>query len=86
MPRPRPLQMAKNPSELPAMIDDVTPIVEFIHAFQEISDPRAQQPSKLISIKMPVPLLAAFKFRSALAGVPYQTMIKRLMVEYLRHH
>jgi len=39
--------------------------------------------SKLISMKVPENLLAAFKTRARLAGVPYQTMIKTLMTDWL---
>ena len=65
-------------------IDDVTPIIQFIEDFKKLADPRAQLPCKLISIKMPVPLLAAFKFKAEYEGVRYQTMIKKLMVEWLK--
>lgn len=39
--------------------------------------------SKLISLKVPEPLLAAFKAKAALGKVPYQTQIKRLMRAWL---
>lgn len=64
--------------------DDVTPIVEFLQNYRDAVDPRAQYPSKLISIKIPEPLLAAFRFKAEHAGVPYQTMMKRLMLKWLR--
>jgi predicted DNA binding CopG/RHH family protein len=64
--------------------DDVTPIVEFLESFREMVDPRAQSKSKLISMKVPEPLLAAFKFKSRSHGVPYQSMIKKLMMEWLK--
>ncbi len=41
---------------------------------------------RLISIKIPVPLLSAFKAKAKAAGVPYQTMIKRLMLAWLKEH
>ncbi len=75
------------PSELELTFDpneDVTPIVEFLDAFRQMVDVRAQNPSKLISMKIPEPLLAAFKFKSARLGVPYQTKIKELMLDWLR--
>lgn len=64
--------------------EDVTPIVEFLQNFRAAVDPRNQAPLKLISIKMPVPLLAAFRFKAESEGVPYQTMIKILMTEWLK--
>ena len=65
-------------------LDDVTPIVEFLSHFQELVDPNAQLPSKLISLKIAIPLLAAFRFKAKQAGIPYQTMIKRLMEKWLK--
>ncbi len=53
--------------------DDVTPIIEFLEKFQKMVDPRAQHPSQLISLKVPVPLLEAFKARAKFLGIPYQT-------------
>ena len=35
--------------------------------------------SRLISLKVPEPLLAAFRTKARLHGVPYQTQIKNLM-------
>lgn len=64
--------------------EDVTSIIEFLENFQKMLDPRAQHPLKLISIKMPVPLLEAFRARSKLVGIPYQTLIKKIMLEYLQ--
>ena len=46
-------------------------------------DPRARHKSKLISIKIPEPMLAAFKYKAAQEKTPYQTMIKILMAEWL---
>jgi hypothetical protein len=63
---------------------DMTPIVDFLEAFRLMVDVRAQNPSKLISIKIPEPLLAAFKFKAAQCGVPYQRKIKELMLEWVR--
>ena len=79
----RGLQLSKAQEPALLELEDVTPIIEFLEMFQQISDPRAQLPLKLISLKIPVPLLEAFKFRCRELGVPYQTMIKRLMKEWL---
>jgi predicted DNA binding CopG/RHH family protein len=82
----RGLQLSKLEESSLAEFEDVTPIIAFLEMFQELSDPRAQMPLKLISLKVPVPLLDAFKFRCQTMGVPYQTMIKRLMKDWLGHH
>jgi predicted DNA binding CopG/RHH family protein len=82
----RGLQLSKVQDAAPLELEDVTPIIEFLEMFQQISDPRAQLPLKLISIKIPMPMLEAFKFRCQEMGVPYQTMIKRLMKEWLGRH
>jgi uncharacterized protein (DUF4415 family) len=37
------------------------------------------QVSKLISLKVPVDLLSAFKAKAKMVGTPYQTQIKALM-------
>ena len=82
--RKRPLQHAKPRDELPGPLDDVTPIIEFLEMFRDLSDPRAKQSLKLISLKIPEPLLAAFRFKAERQGLPYQTMIKRLMMDWLK--
>ncbi|MDH4468443.1 MAG: hypothetical protein QE271_10315 [Bacteriovoracaceae bacterium] len=48
------------------------------------SKSKSKSPSKLISIKVPVNLLAAFKAKSQLENTPYQTKMKELMQEWLR--
>lgn len=82
--RTRPLQRAKSAADLPGPMQDVAPIIEFVEMFRELTDPRAKHPMKLISIKIPEPMLAAFRFKAERQGVPYQTMIKRLMLDWLR--
>ena len=67
-------------------LHDITPIVDFLEMFRELSDPRARNPQKLIGLKVPEPLLAAFRFKAKQLGAPYQTMIKRLMVDWLKLH
>ena len=62
---------------------DVTSILKFLENFQAMVNPIHQNKSKLISIKIPEPLLLAFKFKAEKAGVPYQTMIKKLMMAWL---
>ncbi len=41
--------------------------------------------SKMISMRVPEPLLEAFKKRCAAEGVPYQAQIKGLMEVWLEH-
>ena len=79
----RPLQLASKTQLLEQSLDDVTPIVQFLEDFRNMLDPRARHKSKLISIKIPEPMLAAFKYKASQAKIPYQTMIKTLMVEWL---
>lgn len=79
----RPVQLASLSQIVGVDLDDVTPIVQFLEDFRNIVDPRAQHKSKLISIKIPEPLLAAFKFKATQEKTPYQTLIKKLMVEWL---
>ncbi|NND00003.1 MAG: hypothetical protein HKN85_07465 [Gammaproteobacteria bacterium] len=43
----------------------------------------AEKKSKLISIKIPVSLLAAFKTKAALQNERYQTKIKQLMTDWV---
>jgi predicted DNA binding CopG/RHH family protein len=86
LPTPKPLQLGKTQESNLGDLEDVTPIIQFLEMFQQLADPRAQLPLKLISLKVPVPLLEAFKFRCQHLGVPYQTMIKRLMKEWLERH
>ncbi|MFK8011441.1 MAG: hypothetical protein AB8B80_05335 [Marinicellaceae bacterium] len=42
-----------------------------------------KSPSKLISMKVPEHLLDAFKLKSKLSGIAYQTQIKKLMKQWL---
>lgn len=66
---------------------DVSPleIIRFLESFRNLHLSSNAMPgeSKLISIKIPVPLLEAFKARSGAMGVPYQTQIKTLMKKWL---
>ncbi|MBI4915261.1 MAG: hypothetical protein HY825_05385 [Acidobacteria bacterium] len=59
-------------------------IVAFLDDFQALhAAASAPRKSRLISLRLPEPLLAAFRTRASLAGVPYQTQIKRLMAAWL---
>ena len=59
-------------------------ILAFLEDFRLLHGDPGPRKSRLISMKVPEPLLVHFKARSALAGIPYQTQIKRLMQEWLR--
>ena len=57
-------------------------IVRFLEDFRRIHGQVASR-SRLISLKVPEPLLAAFKTKARLGGVRYQTQIKNLMRQWL---
>ena len=57
-------------------------IIEFLEGFRELMSEKPEK-SKLISIKIRPSLLNAFKAKSAIKGVPYQTQIKKLMQDWL---
>ena len=63
---------------------DLSPddIVRFLEDFKRIQG-AANTRSRLISLKVPEPLLAAFKVQAKLRGVRYQTQIKTLMRDWL---
>lgn len=56
-------------------------VVRFLEDFRVLHGPRAR--SRLISMKVPEPLLAAFKARCQSEGTRYQTKIKELMSAWL---
>lgn len=56
-------------------------IVEFLDAFRLMQQPAAK--TKLISIKIPEPLLKAFRSKCELENLKYQTQIKTLMKEWI---
>jgi predicted DNA binding CopG/RHH family protein len=66
---------------------DISPleIITFLESFRNLhlGAKSAQPESRLISIKIPVLLLEAFRARSQTLGVPYQTQIKALMKQWL---
>jgi predicted DNA binding CopG/RHH family protein len=80
----RPVQLASSAQILRHEGDDVTAIVEFLENFRQMTDSRAQHKSKLISIKIPEPLLAAFKYKAEQEKTPYQKIIKQLMLAWLK--
>lgn len=56
-------------------------IVEFLENFRLLHGVKTK--SRLISLKVPEPLLSAFRSQAKRAGVPYQTQIKRLMEKWI---
>jgi len=56
-------------------------IVRFLDDFRRLHAPKAR--SRLISMKVPEPLLAAFKSRCRVEGERYQTKIKALMAAWI---
>ena len=58
-------------------------VLRFLDDFRRLHGAPAA-PSKLISMKVPEDLLAAFKAQAKLEGVPYQSQIKALMKEWLQ--
>lgn len=57
-------------------------IARFLDDFRRVHANRPAR-SRLISIKVPGDLLAAFKAKARLCNVPYQTQIKKLMKHWL---
>jgi len=55
----------------------------FLEEFRLLQQPKQPATSKLISMKVPEPLLESFRQRCDREGVKYQTQIKKLMEEWL---
>jgi len=77
-PKPRPVQRFSDEYLERCRALSPADIVRFLDDFKRIQG-HAEARSRLISLKVPEPLLAAFKTRARLAGIPYQTQIKNLM-------
>ena len=58
-------------------------VVRFLEDFRKVQGALPAR-SRLISIRVPEPLLAAFKAQARLRGVPYQTQVKTLMRDWLQ--
>lgn len=58
-------------------------IVRFVENFRFLHSSHRPAKSRLISMKVPEPLLDSFKAKAQLKGLPYQTQIKRLMQNWL---
>ncbi len=59
-------------------------IVNYLEDFRIVNIPPKKTVSKLISIKIETDLLAAFKTKARLDGVPYQSRIKEIMRDWLK--
>ena len=58
-------------------------VLTFLENYRLMQNP--DDKSKLISIKIPESLLAAFRQQCDLNGIKYQTQIKELMVDWLNY-
>jgi len=58
-------------------------IIEFLENFSKATTSPPKQTQKLISMRVPEDLLLLFKHRSKLEGIPYQSLIKKLMRNHL---
>lgn len=61
----------------------VEQVVRYLDNFRQINKPVAKPKTKLISMKIELDLLEAFKTRARLDGVPYQSRIKQIMRDWL---
>lgn len=80
--RPRPVQRFSDEYLQRCRELSAVDIVRFLDDFKRIHGNR-QSRSRLISLKVPEPLLAAFRTKARLGGVRYQTQIKNLMRQWL---
>ncbi|MDE0226355.1 MAG: hypothetical protein OXP28_14670 [Gammaproteobacteria bacterium] len=81
-PEPRPVQ--RFTAEYLERCSTLSPddVARFLEDFKRIQGASGAR-SRLISLKVPEPLLAAFKIQARLSGVRYQTQIKTLMRDWL---
>ena len=56
----------------------------FLEEFRQLRQQHVPVKSKLISMKVPEPLLELFRQRCETEGVKYQTQIKKLMENWIR--
>ncbi len=57
--------------------------LQFLEDFRELQDRRPIPKSRLISMRIDESLLERFKEKATLAGLPYQTLLKHLIRDYL---
>lgn len=60
-------------------------VIQFLDDFSHLNSSRPAT-SKLISMKVPGDLLNTFKAKAKMINMPYQTMIKVLMKEWVLDH
>ncbi|MCY4485549.1 MAG: CopG family antitoxin [Deltaproteobacteria bacterium] len=58
-------------------------ILRFLDAYRRLYSPTVRKESRSISLRVPENLLEAFKAKASLHDVPYQTQIKRLMMDWV---
>lgn len=58
-------------------------IIEFLENYRRLVS-NVPEKCQLISLKIEPSLLKAFKHKAKLNGIPYQTLIKKLMREWLQ--
>ncbi len=56
-------------------------VLEYLESFRLMKSTNVK--SKLISLKVPEPLLNNFRYKCAIEGTRYQTQIKKIMAEWL---
>ncbi len=59
-------------------------VLRFLDDFRELQKSLKPVRSKLISLKVPEDLLESFKAKAKRNGSPYQTLIKKLMRDWLQ--
>ncbi len=62
---------------------DATKQIEWLEAMRKLNKAKKAEKPKLITIKIAPDLLNAFKLKCELQKLPYTSMIKDLMREYL---
>jgi predicted DNA binding CopG/RHH family protein len=60
-------------------------ICQFLESFRLlVSEPKLKSKRKLISLKVPIPLLECFRAKAEATGIPYQTQIQNLMEDWVK--
>ena len=60
-------------------------ICQFLESFRLlVLAPKRKSKRKLISLKVPIPLLESFKTKAEAHGIPYQTQIQNLMIGWVK--
>lgn len=61
----------------------ITDRLNFLEDFRKLQDRRAPAKSRLISMRIDEVLLDRFKEKAKSLGLPYQTLLKKLVRDYL---